>query len=142
MAFIKSKLLKCQLYQTFKTKFYISLGKVYVLGSSNSNECEVLDTTNLNAGFVSIAQRPKEQFLSKICVVNTDLYLLGGCYTNKMVQKYDTEANVWQEMTNTKVEVEEENPCFVRGKYIWIYDSKSGKLLEVYKIQPIQTWIV
>ena len=68
-----------------------------MLGSLNSNSCEVLDITIPDAIFESITERPKAQTSSQILVVKNQVWLLGGENAAEelisIVQRYDIATN-------------------------------------------------
>ena len=104
------------------------------MDSFNSRICQALDTT-LNTSFESIASMPQIQNSPAICVVNDNIYLLGGTNISaKQVQKYCSTTNTWSTETELKSDISRKNPCLVYGNEIYIYDDKSGKLLEKYPI--------
>ena len=110
---------------------------MFVLGSAQSNLCEVLDLSIPDAVFVSITERPKIQRFPLILVVKNQVWLFGGQNTAEelisIVQRYDIVTNEWNEMADLKCKIHFEYPCFIQGNEVLIY-SVSGKLLEQYKL--------
>ena len=109
---------------------------MYVLGSFDCNECEVLDTTTHNASFQPLATRPLEQDNPAVCVVNTDVYLLGSNYydsNKKKVQKYSTSTNTWTVLPDLQHQMNGEFPCFIRENTIRIY-TEEGEFQETYTL--------
>ena len=107
-----------------------------MLGSFYINKCEVLDTTTHNASFQPLLTRPLDQFKPAVCVVNTDVYLLGGDYDedeSKRVQKYSTSTNTWTVLSNLQYQMNGEFPCFIRENTIRIY-TKEGEFQETYTL--------
>ena len=104
-----------------------------MLGSYISNQCEVLDTTTNNASFQPLRTRPLNQFNPAVCVVNTDVYLLGGFNEGegKQVQKYSTSTNTWTVLSNLQHQMNREFPCFIRENTIRIY-TEEGEFQESY----------
>ena len=111
-----------------------------MLGSYNSNLCEVLDITNPNAVFESITERPKTQDRPFILMVKNQVWLLGGHNTThkfiSTVQRYDIATNQWTAMEDLKCKINSLYPCFIQGNEVLIY-SVSGKLLEQYKLDQL-----
>ena len=106
-----------------------------MLGSYISNQCEVLDTTTNNASFQPLLTRPLNQFNPAVCVVNTDVYLLGGFNEGegKWVQKYSTSTNTWTVLPNLLHQMNREFPCFIRENTIRIY-TEEGEFQESYTL--------
>ena len=105
---------------------------MYVLGCFQNNECEVLDTKTPNASFQSLSARSLYQCDPVVCVVKSDVYLLGGDVDN-YVQKYSTALDIWLVLPDLQHKIDPKNPCFVRGNTNNIYD-RQGELLESYAI--------
>ena len=108
-----------------------------MLGSAQSNLCEVLDLSIPDAVFVSITERPKIQRFPRILVVKNQVWLFGGHNTAKelisIVQRYDIATNKWTAMAELKCKINSRCPCFIQSNKVLIY-SVSGKLLEQYKL--------
>ena len=93
-----------------------------------------MDTTTPNASFQPLASRPLMQKLPVVCVVKTDVYLLGGGGSEKTVHKYSTASDTWTTMPDLQHGIDRgEFICFVRGNAICIFES-SGEFLESYAI--------
>ena len=103
------------------------------MGSYENNDCEVLDTTTPNASFQPLSTRPHKQHKPVVCVVNTDVYLLGGLDGNKMVQKYSTISNEWTILSKLHHNIDCSFPIFVQGNTIRIY-SPTGFFLQSYTL--------
>ena len=115
----------------------VFIGKVYVLGSYDSNSCEVLDLTTSDSTFELISERPKMQNFPVIRVMKNQMWLLGGLSAaneeTNMVQRYDIATNSWTSMDDLKNPIDCDNPCFVRGHEVCTYDT-TGELLERYNL--------
>ena len=113
------------------------IGKVYVLGSYDSNSCEVLDLTTSDSTFELISERPKMQNFPVIRVMKNQVWLLGGLSAaneeTHMVQRYDIGTNTWTTMAYLKKPIDRGYPCFVRGHEVCFYDT-TGELLERYNL--------
>ena len=111
-----------------------------MLGSLNSNFCEVLDITNPDAVFESITERPKVQTFPQILVLKNQVWLFGGHNTANVlisiVQRYDIATNKWTAMADLKCKINLRNPCLIQSNEVLIY-SVSGKLLEQYKLDQL-----
>ena len=111
------------------------IGQVYVLGSFQFNSCEVFDTTTTNASFQPLAERPLTTQCPVVCVVKTDVYLLGSydsCF-GAQVQKYSTTLDTWIVLSNLKHHSHITYHSFIRGNKICIYNPR-GAFLESYAI--------
>ena len=106
-----------------------------MLGSSSSKKCEVLNTTTNNASFQPLGNRPLDQSNPAVCVVNTDVYLLGGVSEGEgeRVQKYSTSTNTWTVLPTLQHKMNGEFPCFIRENNIRIY-TKEGEFQESYML--------
>ena len=115
----------------------VFIEKVYVLGSHGSNSCEVLDLNTSDSTFESIANCPKIQDRPVICVLKNQVWKLGGinAYMEhiSMVQRYDIATNSWSSMDDLKPRIDCDNPCFVRGHEVLIYNI-NGELLDRYNL--------
>ena len=108
---------------------------MFVLGSAQSNLCEVLDLSIPDAVFVSITERPKIQRFPRILVVKNQVWLFGGQNVESIsiVQRYDIATNQWTAMADLKCMICRQNPFFIQGNEVLIY-LKNGKLIEQYKL--------
>ena len=105
---------------------------MYVLGCYLNNESEVLDTATTNAFFQRLSARPLKQIYSGVCVVKSDVYLLGG-FDSKLVQKYSAALDAWTVLPSLQYAIYCYFTCFVRGNTIRIYTDE-GTFLESYGI--------